>query len=534
LPSVTNIGLASWLRNYGFLPPREPEVTSDEQARRVARMVEAGLYWAIGLDIVIYFSMRDVPIFSRQAVTAFAVINVTGLLACGLAVRFTQLRRARPDPRVWPYVCGLMTFTTGVWIQLTGVVSSYFISMAAMLIVLFRFGFGWGAGMTALIVMSATHLGAFTLEHLGVLPGTSLLREPSRGLDAIPLFRSVAMWSILGTYVIAYVGASVAIARLRAQRRELERVRREMLGMAAGVRQGRLSGTELGRWFVDELLGRGGSGEVYAAHDELGEQVAIKVLYPHLADDERAFSRFEREQAVGAEISGGFFPKLIEVARADDGSPYIVMERLRGEDLATLLRRRQSLTRAETVRLSRAVARALDALHGHGVVHRDLTPGNVFLVASSDAAWPDLRILDLGLCKLQESEEKLTQSSAVMGTPGYMAPEQIMGKAADAGPECDVFAFGAILYRALTGEQAFAAATLVQAVDSVCRQDPLWPSQHRPELGVAVDAVFQKALAKRPEQRFASASAFSDALISALEALPVEHVAGLHAAARLA
>jgi serine/threonine protein kinase len=334
--------------------------------------------------------------------------------------------------------------------------------------------------------------------------------------------------------VIAYVGASFAIARLRAQRRELERVRREMLGMAAGVRQGRLSGTELGRWFVDELLGRGGSGEVYAAHDELGEQVAIKVLYPHLADDERAFSRFEREQAVGAEISGGFFPKLFEVARAEDGSPYIVMERLRGEDLATLLRRRQSLSLAETVRLARAVARALDALHGHGVVHRDLTPGNVFLVASSDAAWPDLRILDLGLCKLADSEEKLTQSSAVMGTPGYMAPEQIMGKAADAGPQCDVFAFGAILYRALTGEQAFAAATLVQAVDAVCRQDPLWPSQHRPELGAEVDAIFQKALAKRPEQRFASASAFSDALIAALEALPSEHAETLHAAPRLA
>jgi predicted Ser/Thr protein kinase len=530
LPSIVSTSFASWLRNYGFLRPREPEPASDEQMRRIARMVEVAMLSAISLDVIIYFTMRDVAMLSRQAVTVFAAVNLTGLCVGVALIRVTQLSKVRrPDARAWPWVCSIIALTTVVWIQLTGVVSSYFITMGGIQIMLYRWAFGWGAGMSTLVTMVVGHLGAFALEQLGVLPRTSLLREPANGLDAIPAFRGSAMTSIFGTYVIAYVGASIVIHRLRTQRRELERVRREMIGMAEGVRQGRLSGTELGHWFVDELLGRGGTGEVYAAHNELGEQVAVKVLYPHLAEDERAFSRFEREQKVGSQISGGFFPKLIEVARADDGSPYIVMERLRGEDLGSLLRRRLVLTRHETVRLARGLSRALDALHTQGIVHRDLTPGNVFLVASSDAAWPDLRILDLGMCKLQDAGVALTQTSTVMGTPGYMAPEQILGQAASAGPECDVFAFGAILYRALTGEQAFAATTIVEAVESVVRGEPVWPSQHRAELGPGVDRVFQKALAKRPEQRFSSASAFADALIAELDALPAVPAAAARA-----
>jgi hypothetical protein len=510
--------VVSWLRSFGFARPRELEPASDEQVRRLSAYLRQVCIGAALFDVAIYYGLRDIPLLAERALFAFAVCNVCGLSLAALIIHVTQLRAPRPRAEAWPWVCALMSATTVVWIQLTGVATSYFIMAASIQIMLFRWGCGWGAGLSTYATMVIGHLTAYALEELSLLPRNSLLREPGNGLDAIPAFRVVAMTSIVLSYTGAYAVASSAVNRLRAQRRELERVRREMLGLAGGVRQGRLSGTELGRWFVDELLGRGGSGEVYAAHNELGAQVAIKVLYPHLADDARAFQRFVREQEVGAEISGSYFPQLVEVGRSDDGSPYIAMERLRGEDLGALLGRRGSLSVEETLKLARAIAQALDALHARGIVHRDLTPGNVFLVASSDANWPDLRVLDLGLCKLSDSDSALTQTSMVMGTPGYMAPEQIMGQAAKAGPECDVFAFGTILYRAITGQQAFAAATMVQAIDAVCSRDPLWPSAHRPELGPAVDAVFQRALAREPRQRFGSAGAFSEALEAALRA----------------
>ena len=513
---MTRETAVSWLRRLGVLPPREPEPVSEEHNRRLAALVIQICASAAVFDVAIYFGLRHVPMLSERALLAFAVCNVCGLSLGGLLIHITQLRAPRPRPGAWPWICALMSLTVVVWIQLTGVVTSYFIMAAALLIVLYRWGLGWTAGLSTYLSTTLGHLAAYALEELEVLPRMSLLREPSSGLDSIGAYRVVAMTSIVMSYTMAYVVACNVVARLRAQRRELERVRREMIGLQEGARQGRLSGTELGRWFVDELLGRGGTGEVYAAHDEQGNKIAIKVLYPHLADDPRAFQRFVREQEVGAEISGTYFPRLIEVGRADDDSPYIAMERLRGEDLGALLRRRGNLSIDECLKLARAVARALDELHRRGIVHRDLTPGNVFLVGSS-APWPDLRVLDLGMCKLRDAETVLTQSSMVMGTPGFMAPEQIWGQAASAGPECDVFSFGCILYRALTGQPAFDAATLVQAIDAVCRKDPLWPSAHRPELGAAVDAVFQKALAKQPAQRFSSAGAFAEALAEALQ-----------------
>jgi serine/threonine-protein kinase len=515
LSSVTQASIVSWLRRVGFMPPREPEPTSEEHLRRLSALVLQICAAAVVFDIAIYFGLKNVPMLSERALFAFAVCNVCGLSFTGLMIHVTQIRAPRPRAGAWPFMCVIMGLTTVVWIQLTGVVTSYFIMAAAVLIVLYRWGLGWASGLSTYLTTLLGHVAAYLLEEASVLPRMSIMRDAGFGLDAIPAYRLVAMTSIVFCYTGAYAGACIVVSRLRAQRRELERVRREMIGLIDGARQGRLSGTELGRWFVDELLGRGGAGEVYAAHDEHGTQVAIKVLYPHLADDPRAFQRFVREQEVGAEISGTYFPKLIEVGRAEDASPYIAMERLRGEDLGALLRRRGALSIDETLRLARALANALDELHQRGIVHRDLTPGNVFLVASSDASWPDLRVLDLGMCKLRDSEAVLTQSSMVMGTPGYMAPEQIWGQAANAGPECDVFAFGSIVYRALTGEPAFDATTLVQAIDSVCRRDPIWPSVHRAELGPAVDAVFQKALAKQPEHRFSSAGAFAQALVAA-------------------
>lgn len=512
--------LLSWLRRWGFLDPNEPEPISVAQLRLFAKLVASLCVLAILLDAGIYLALRHNAAISQPALKIFATLNISALAVAALAAYALQLRPEQPVRGTEVGLCFVFATTTVVWIQLTGTVSSYFIMAAAIEIVLFRAAWGWKAGWVTHTTIALAQLVAYLLEELALLKPTSLLVAPVYGLESIASYRGVAMISIEMCYAAAFLGSHAVVTRLRAQRRELERIRRDFAGIAAGARRGRLSGTEISRWFVDELLGRGGMGEVYAAHDENGRQVAIKVLYPHLIEDDTALARFEREQAAVVRAQSISIPQLFEVARSEDGTPYLVMERLRGEDLSALFRRKDRLSHAEVRELAHALANALDALHGLGIVHRDLTPANIFVVASAEP-WPDLRLLDLGVCKLRDHDgPSLTETSSILGTPGYLSPEQIMGPKSSIGPATDLFACAAILYRALTGEPAFASGQLVQAIESVCRLDPIWPSQLCEGLSASVDEVFRKGLSKDPTKRYSSARELARALSDALASEP--------------
>lgn len=280
------------------------------------------------------------------------------------------------------------------------------------------------------------------------------------------------------------------------------------------------AGDRLGAYEVLAPLGAGGMGEVYRARDpKLGREVAIKVLPGGMASDPAARSRFEREAKTVAALS---HPNVLAIHDfgSDQGNTYAVMELLEGESLDHLLARERIAWR-KAIEIAAAVADGLAAGHAKGIVHRDVMPANVFVTADGL-----VKILDFGLAKqsplagFAEAEtlalpdepprHTLTRPGTVMGTVGYMAPEQVMGTSADS--RSDVFSLGCVLYEMLVGERAFRGATAVEVLAAILR-DPI------PELSPAagaipgtIAAVLRRCLEKKPDERFQSARDLAFAL----------------------
>ena len=261
---------------------------------------------------------------------------------------------------------------------------------------------------------------------------------------------------------------------------------------------------------LERLIGHGGMGTVYeAAHLRLQRRFAIKMLSPHAAEDEEMLARFERE----AEVTSGLgHPHIIEIIdfNRDHGASYIVMELLRGKDLEQRLSGGLRFGFEQAAAILEQTCSALHAAHERGVVHRDLKPSNVFLCERDDEQ-PWVKVLDFGISKVLGSATLAGESSDVLGSPGFMAPEQAVGRAADVDRRADVFAMGAILYRMLTGRRPFVAESVPGVLYQIVHEDP--PQLKGPP---AVVAAIMRALEKKPESRFATmlelSSAFCDAV----------------------
>jgi type VI secretion system protein ImpC len=265
---------------------------------------------------------------------------------------------------------------------------------------------------------------------------------------------------------------------------------------------------QVGRYRILGLLGAGGMGSVYKAEDaSLGRLAAVKIplLTATPEDRERAAQRFLREARAAAAVRHPHVCPIYDVGE-QDGWPYVVMAYIDGRSLADRLNGGRIDDPREAVRLARQVAEALTAVHAHGIVHRDLKPGNILLDAAGQAI-----LTDFGLAHSADSD-RLTVTGAVLGTPAYMAPEQAAGKTKEVGPAADVYALGAVLYECLTGRPAYQAATPLATLAQVLLDDPAPPSQHRPDLDPGLEAVVLRAMARRPEDRFLDARAFTDAL----------------------
>ena len=329
----------------------------------------------------------------------------------------------------------------------------------------------------------------------------------------VPVVLLVALWiARLSRRTLEHALARAHEAAVLANQREaqLVEVKRDLddvLEGGAGAK-GRLTGATAGAWQLAEVIGRGAMGEVYAGTHPDGRTAAVKVLRELGPDEARLRERFEREGAVIATLQSPHIVRVFDTGLVRD-MPYLAMERLHGEDLARRLRREPRLDRATAIALAREVARGLDVAHAAGVVHRDLKPHNLFW-SRDQGAW---KILDFGVASLVGSRGTLTQA-AVVGTPGYMSPEQARGHAVDA--RADVFALGAVLYRALTGRPAFTGVDTPQLLFAVVYQHPNAPSSFGPGLPRAVDAVLAVALAKRAADRFAHATEFAEALAAAM------------------
>lgn len=263
------------------------------------------------------------------------------------------------------------------------------------------------------------------------------------------------------------------------------------------------------RYVIRGFVGRGGMARVYLAEDvDSGRAVAIKVLERPYADDTKACERFLGEARTVGLIGHRHIVNILETGRREaDGAPYLVMEYLFGETLGTYLERERTMPVDIVMRLAKQAASALGAAHDKGVVHRDVKPDNLFLLGEPGDPY-ELKIIDFGLSKLQRSD--LTAAGVVMGTPKYMAPEQVLGEAIDA--RADVYALGMVLYRALVGRCPFEGYDDVDTIAHQLHALPAPPASFAPGLDRRVEALVRAAIRKRPDARYRSMWALLDDL----------------------
>ena len=266
------------------------------------------------------------------------------------------------------------------------------------------------------------------------------------------------------------------------------------------------SGDKLGPYEILALLGSGGMGEVYKARDtRLERTVAIKVLPEHLAADPERRERLEREAKAVSQLNHAHICTLHDIGN-QNGIVFLVMEYLEGETLADRLTR-GALPLEEALRYAGQIADALDVAHRHGVVHRDLKPGNIMITKAG------VKLMDFGLAKLESAPveagsaaptaaKPLTQEGAVMGTVPYMAPEQLEGKSVDA--RADIFAYGAVVYEMVIGRRAFEGESQASIIAAIMGSEPKRLREILPMTPPMLDAVVSKALAKSPDERWQS------------------------------
>jgi serine/threonine protein kinase len=275
-----------------------------------------------------------------------------------------------------------------------------------------------------------------------------------------------------------------------------------------------------GTYRVGRLLGSGGMGEVWEAeHVRLGRPVAIKFLRASALADPASAERFRREARRAAAVRSERVVRVFDYGQLGDGTPYLVMERLCGEDLRNLLGREGALPVRRAVQLALDVCRGLSAVHAAGLVHRDLKPANLFVEQAEDGTERCI-ILDFGVAKAMATET--TRPGALIGTVRYMAPEQLENSAA-VSASADVYALGTILYEALSGVPAHSGDTIEETMFDILHRDVVRPSRHR-ELPAELDAAVTRMLERAPARRFSRIEDAARALgpFGALERLQPE------------
>ena len=441
----------------------------------------------------------------------------------GAALCFLALRRMRDEKRYTPNLvvaigmgcavvgCGVIhyvgPFSAGAMVLSMGV---YFFATSGSK----RAGpLTWGT-VAVLYLISSVGVAS------GVFPDVSLF--PIAGSAPVSRWFQVIMSQVIFAITLflarsnrrATQGAIERVHRIGMEMRQrdaqLAEARRE-LDKALRPGEGRHSGATVGAYKLGQIVGRGGMGEVYrGTHVTTGKQAAVKLLHPYLLDNPDHVRRFLREAKVTAAVRTEHVVEVLELGETSEGSPFLVMELLEGHDLGWHLRRVGKLQLPAVLELVDQLAGALAKMREAGIVHRDLKPGNLFL---TDGAAPQWKVLDFGLSKLAGAGGTLTRDAAI-GTPSYMAPEQVQGQA---DHRTDLYAVAAILYRALTGSPPFSGEDAAMILFHVVYSQPAPPAQFV-QLPSDVELVLAVGLAKRPEDRFESVEDFARALHRAAEA----------------
>ncbi|MBB6124232.1 protein kinase domain-containing protein [Sphingobium subterraneum] len=275
---------------------------------------------------------------------------------------------------------------------------------------------------------------------------------------------------------------------------------------------------QVGRYRIDETIGEGAMAHVFLGHDpSIDRPVAIKILKPEFRGDPHIVQRFLAESRAAGMLSHPHIVTIFDVGEAN-GIPYIAMEHLKGRPLEDVLAEGGRMSPANMLALAIQITDALAFAHDRGVIHRDVKPSNI-LVCDQDST---AKLLDFGIARMDgrdaaqgERDSRATQAGQVMGTPRYMSPEQAMGMEVDA--RSDLFSLGSVLYEMLTGKPAFAATGLATLALQITQQQPLPVRTHVPDCSNGTQFILTKLLAKKPSERFASATQLKSALMRELE-----------------
>jgi serine/threonine protein kinase len=265
------------------------------------------------------------------------------------------------------------------------------------------------------------------------------------------------------------------------------------------------------RYELGDRLGSGGMSNVYRATDRILERtVAVKVLAEHLSDDERFVARFRREALAVAKL---IHPNIVQVydTGVDQERHFIVMEYVEGRSGAQILQRDGHLDPAETVEIGVQSCAGLEYAHRHGIIHRDVKPGNLMIVGGPGGKGPDMsvKLTDFGIARAVE-QTRITQVGSVVGTAAYLAPEQVRGE--EATPASDVYALGVVLYQFLTGRLPYEGASLAELAVRQQNERPLAPRTYNEEVPETLSSAVLRALEGEPARRFVSAGQLAEGL----------------------
>jgi len=283
-------------------------------------------------------------------------------------------------------------------------------------------------------------------------------------------------------------------------------------GLSSTVREGDIIA---GKYRVERVLGAGGMGVVVAAHHlQLDERVALKFLLPDALKNAEIVARFAREARAAVKIKSEHVARVIDVGQLENGSPYMVMEYLDGGDLGAWLEQRGPLPVEQAVEFVLQACVALADAHALGIVHRDLKPANLFCVRRSDGQL-SIKVLDFGISKMVDpvgQSGAMTRTSAVLGTPLYMSPEQIRSTR-DVTAQSDIWSLGVILFELMSGKPAFQSETMMELAVKVTNDPTPSIRSFRPEVPPALEAVIARCLEKAPANRYPNVADLAIALL---------------------
>ncbi len=493
-------------------------LTAHTQASREARDREQIDVRRRGLNAVVLVSIGGIAMLLlgvQRGPTFYPLVGALAFLT--LAALWTQ-RRIRTG-RIATSGDGMAV--AAALVCLAAVAHVGVTSWATMLLLmLVYFSAGLDARFQANLVLFVVGVGFVALVvvvYSGVLPMNAAIIAPLHGKPRGIVVNGTAIGlGLLVAYYLAWQSRKVTReamdglqkARLAVDQREaqLEEAQFEVDQAREAGKLGRFSGQSIGGFGLSEVLGRGGMGEVYRARrNQDDDDVAIKVLHAHLQGDEAHLERFWREARVSSSLQSSHIAKILETGRADDGSPFLAMELLSGDDLAKLLRDTGRIPLERVLGIVDDVAAALSVAHAAGIVHRDLKPQNVLASDPSRQHW---KVVDFGVSKIMTAETTIAAGSFV-GTPSYVSPEQ--ARSGDIDHRADVFSLAVLTYRAITGRPAFRGHDASTALWAIMYKQPERPSD-LVTVHEDVDLVLALGLAKRAEDRLDSASLLGEML----------------------